>query len=48
LPAIRDGDVAFLAKPFGLTELLDTVQALFSEHTHDGVPGEMLLISNSA
>jgi DNA-binding NtrC family response regulator len=48
LPAIRDGVVAFLAKPFGLTELLDNVQALLSEHTHDGVPGGMLLISNSA
>jgi DNA-binding NtrC family response regulator len=38
LPAIRDGVVAFLAKPFGLTELFDTVQALLSEHTHYGVP----------
>jgi DNA-binding NtrC family response regulator len=38
LPAIRDGVVAFLAKPFGLTELFDTVQALFSEHPHYGVP----------
>jgi DNA-binding NtrC family response regulator len=47
LPAIRDGVVAFLAKPFELTELLDTVQALLREHTHDAVPGGMLLISNS-
>ena len=48
LPAIRDGVVAFLAKPFALTALLDTVQALLREHTHDEVPGGMLLISNSA
>jgi len=48
LPAIRDGVVAFLAKPFELTELLDTVQALLREHSHDEVPGGMLLISNSA
>jgi DNA-binding NtrC family response regulator len=48
LPAIRDGVVAFLAKPFGLAELLDTLQALLREHTHDEVPGGMLLISNSA
>jgi DNA-binding NtrC family response regulator len=47
LPAIRDGVVAFLVKPFELTALLDTVQALLKEHTHDEVPGEMLLISNS-
>jgi len=48
LPAIRDGVVAFLAKPFELTELLDTVQALLREHTHDEVPGGMLRISNAA
>src|SRR5262249_6189016 len=48
LPAIRDCVVAFLAKPFALTALLDTVQALFREHTHDEVPGGMLLISNAA
>jgi DNA-binding NtrC family response regulator len=48
LPAIRDGMVAFLAKPFELAELSDTVQALLREHTHDEVPGGMLLISNSA
>jgi DNA-binding NtrC family response regulator len=48
LPAIRDGVVAFLAKPFELTALLDTVQALLREHIHDEVPGGMLLISNSA
>ena len=48
LPAIRDGVVAFLAKPFELTALLDTVQALFREHTHDEFPDGMLLISNSA
>ena len=48
LPAIRDGVVAFLAKPFELTVLLDTVQALLRGHTHDEVPGGMLLISNSA
>ena len=47
LPAIRDGVVTFLVKPFELTALLDTVQALLKEHTHDEVPGEMLLISNS-
>jgi hypothetical protein len=47
LPAIRDGVVAFLAKPFELTELSDTVQALLREHTRDVVPGGMLLISNS-
>jgi DNA-binding NtrC family response regulator len=41
LPAIRDGVVAFLAKPFGLMELFDTVQALLSEHPHYGVPGVM-------
>ena len=41
LPAIRDGVVAFLAKPFGLTELFNTVQALLSEHTHYGVPAVM-------
>jgi len=48
LPAIRDGVVAFLAKPCELTVLLDTVQALLRGHTHDEVPGGMLLISNSA
>jgi DNA-binding NtrC family response regulator len=35
LPAIHDGGVAFLAKPFGLNELLDTVQALLSGDIHD-------------
>jgi DNA-binding NtrC family response regulator len=34
VPAIRDGVVAFLAKPFVLTELFDTVQALLGAHTH--------------
>jgi DNA-binding NtrC family response regulator len=48
LPAIRDGEVAFLAKPCELTVLLGTVQTLLREHTHDEVPGGMLLISNSA
>jgi DNA-binding NtrC family response regulator len=48
LPAIRDGVVAFLAKPFELTELSDTVQALLREHTRDVVPGGMLPISDSA
>jgi DNA-binding NtrC family response regulator len=48
LPAIRDGVVAFLAKPFELPALLDTVQTLLREHTHDEVPGGMLLISHSA
>jgi FixJ family two-component response regulator len=48
LPAIRDGVVAFLTKPFELTALLDTVQALLREHTHDEIPGGMLLISNAA
>ena len=48
LPAIRDGVVAFLTKPFELTALLDTVQALLREHTHDEVPDDMLFIANSA
>ena len=34
VPAIRDGVVAFLAKPFGLQELFDAVQALLGAHTH--------------
>jgi DNA-binding NtrC family response regulator len=33
MPAICDGVVAFLAKPFGLTELFDTVQALLGAPT---------------
>jgi len=48
LPAVRDGVVAFLAKPFALTELSATVQALLREHTHDEVPDDMLFIANSA
>jgi DNA-binding NtrC family response regulator len=39
LPAIHDGVVAFLAKPFDLNELLDTVQALLSAHIHDHAEG---------
>jgi DNA-binding NtrC family response regulator len=34
LPAIRDGAVTFLAKPFGLQELFATVRALLREHFH--------------
>jgi DNA-binding NtrC family response regulator len=41
LPAIRDGVVTFLTKPFALTALLDTVQALLSEHSYDEVPSGM-------